>query len=385
MRLGGWLLGGCLVLLSHAGLWADTVVLTNGARLEGVVEQETTTEITLRTAEGRLRLNRGKVRAIERAAAGTAPTAPTKSLGVDTPKAFDGIWTELTALDKLQKSAEEALEKLTALERAQAETLLRVKPLNEALNNKTARLTVLESQIAQYKGRAGQEDKLAAAQAEFRKLQAEGNVERDALVRLRQQFEARQKEAQAIATPRTEYPRRLEAFVRDHAERRARYLAEGTDQAAAFFARVDERLGKHVRLPAEVREIPLGRVGDDLTMRLVVDTKTLQAQVQTRLSHLVLTPSAARRLGLKPTGQRVDVQLSEGGTLSCEALPAVDAQAGPINLPSLPAVLAPEPLGDFDALFGLGLIADSLFRVDLDKPAVKVLALPPSKHTAAKP
>lgn len=93
-----------LLLAAAALARADVVILSNGAKIEGVIEKETNTEVTVKTPEGRLRLTRTRVRSVERAAAGsTAPAAPAP-IGLQIPREFEGTSTELADLDCPQKT-----------------------------------------------------------------------------------------------------------------------------------------------------------------------------------------------------------------------------------------------------------------------------------------
>lgn len=58
-----WILGG--MLASSGGLWADTVIFSNGVRMEGDVVGQTPTEVVLRNAQGTLRLPKATIRRIE--------------------------------------------------------------------------------------------------------------------------------------------------------------------------------------------------------------------------------------------------------------------------------------------------------------------------------
>ena len=362
-----------LAAAPHAG--ADVVTLSNGAKIEGVVEKETDTEVTVKTPEGRLRLNRTRVRSVERAAAGAVARAAPAAIGLQTPREFEGTWTELAALDTQKTEMSRAEKRLGEIETRAVGAAERLRALNDGLNAKTEALTDLEKRIAAAKGAPGQEKAVESLTRQFNALMKAGMTERDEFATLQRTLNQDRESAQKLSKGVSEYARRLETFLADYLARKAGYAKAHPGEHAEFFTRVEERLRRHVKAPV-IHEIALQKKEEDLLLPLTIGSANLRLQVQTGISHLVLGAPAAKRLKLTPTGQQATVRLSEGGTLECQALPPASARAGTLTLTALPCVLAPEPLPGFDGIFGLGLLRDTFFRLDRDQAKLVVIELP---------
>jgi hypothetical protein len=359
--------GALLALLGALGgiVRADTVVLSNGARMQGTIEEESETAVVLRTAEGRVRLNRARVQSIERDAAGATAVASPR-----TPAA--PVFAELDQLDKRRREAARTEAALLTAAKTREARRLRMQALDRSLTEKAGRLAALEQRLQESREKAGPE---AARQAQelarqFQALIDQGQPERDEFLRLRRADQDDSLDGGRAMRAMTDYAAALEALLTALPEHRQ--ALRGT----ADLARLEDRLRRHVREPA-LTLVPLQRGREAHVVEAAVAGQTLRLELQPGQSHLVLDPATFARLGLRAQGNKVSVRLHDGTQVECASARLDGLALGALRLDGLTVAMSPDEIEGFDGLFGLGVLSESLFRVDDAKGRLVVMGIQP--------
>lgn len=371
----------CLLALACAAR-ADTVVLTNGQKIQGTVEGDSPAEVTIRTPEGRLTFHRNRVRAVEKGETQAAPHSATRA--GDTPRGMEGTLREIGELDRMREAAGKARQRLAELDAGTKGATLRARELSRRLDERGRELAVLETRLkhlSQGVNPAKPTAEMTETRARMQELVKAGTAERDELQALRDSDAAGQAAMAEAMRQMLSYPARLQKFVVEYQRRKDDLLRRESDPAAtAYLAKVEERMRRHLR-SLEPETVALERSGAEYLVAVTVGEARQPAKfrLDPSLSHVVVEPEAFNRLKLKPTGDVAELRQASGNVIEMDrvVLPVVqlgrhtlrDVEAGISHATTLPE--------GCDGSLGLTLLSRFIFTIDINAGTLKLLELMP--------
>lgn len=368
IRLLPWLLG--TLALARPVVRADFVEFTNGNRLEGIIVEETATEVRMKVGAGTVTFPRSQLRAVSRDAAANAGLRQRWQEEHFAEPAFlppdlHALAREFRELAGRQSAATAAQTEIGRLrnEVAQGDTT------RERLEQRRAEVLALLPKL-----------KNAGNPAAYNRLVLTNNdlVTQLAALQLRgRELETRE------ATNRATVNAYLTSLLRVRNAVEAGRAQPGTNAATRlFFEKAGERIAA---LTAALEEFKLpmsdGAAGHAVAIARVNDRAEARLLVDTGASLVCFYAPAAARLGLRwdPALTR-RAALADGREIEVHPITLESLTVAGARLPRVAAaVIATAPAGDVDGLLGMSFLREFDVQLDPARGQIFLRRLPPSR------
>ena len=351
--------GGLAVIGTFLALtaFADTVELTNGRKLDGLVTKETTNVVTLNVGLGEVFLKRAQIKSIHRS---SPEQADALRAGWKTqyfthqnfaPARLSALATRLDALSRKRQAANLAYQ---SIERHRDEAV----HLRDGIKNDEAEWVRMHQKLNDLpKPSTKSPEQLES----YNSLVAHGNSLQSAVVLKQQVLTEGQKQSDEDATRVAGYVQELS----DVAAELAGLSAESTDETT-FLAQARKQVAGY---QSELRrvEVPYDDDGASLVLDVEInDEPPGKFILDTGASLVVLSKSFAQRINLEVnTNETVKMTLANGKQEDAHPLILRSVKSGEaraLNVPALVTEGAPAP--GLDGLLGMSFLRDFVLHFD---------------------
>ncbi len=350
------------ILLLSCGLagsvLADTVTLKNGNVLDGIIQQETPSNLVLGVGVGSVTLKKSNIQSIRR-------------LSAQTPGKMEEEWRqhyfshpkflppELHALASSFNSVEAKRQDAQNAIRSLAKNLQQRKALRSELDGlRQAQVAtannlppdVTRDNLKQYNELVERNNGLSARMT----------VVSDALVKGYRDDDAQRA---LIAS----YVDRLGTFSEEYAAAKQAYLATGdVAKASVFFSEVDKRIDNYGREIQQI-DIPHEDVHGHVVVTVRINDKVDgRFMLDTGASFVTFSEELAGRLNLNASdAEQITVMLADGSSRKVTPIILDSVEVGGTRLEGVAGAVTPTPPGpDVDGLLGMSFLGQFAVKID---------------------
>ena len=364
----------CLIVTSLAALaQADTVVLKNGQRMEGVIKAETAESVTLNFGVGDITLSRSKIASIERDEASRAKTeaAWKKSYFADArfaPERFADLAAAYREVEALRPQAFKAASDRRSDERKLAELIASAEVARQEVSATSRRMAEIP------KVEAGDDPLLVDLYNERVKAY------NDAQARLIALLDDGKAVQDKLATESPIVGRYVEKAdrLRGRVEKDMTPLLMSddlTDDERTFVGELVQRTSAFAGDVQSVR-VPFTSEGEATVIDVTINgTKSGKFILDTGASMVVMGRAFAGSL-LDKSGDKVKMRLADGTVTDADALTLKEVKAGGAVVHNVAAAVLDESPGPgIDGLLGMTFLQDFIVHFDASSGTLELLRL----------
>lgn len=336
---------------------ADTVVLKNGKKFEGIVTKENSSEITINIGLGSISFKRDQIATVEHSEQQVIEENWQRELitrGRFVPHGLNDFADKFATLESLRNSAVLATTENAGIQRRKTELFNEINTIQDQITQIAIQFQAAlpENNLQTYNNLVKQQNRLAT-----RAMLLKNTIGKD--------DEKTSANRDAISA----YMQQLDDFKKDLAVKKSpanRQDPEIDRRTLEFFSSLDQRIKKY---STEFQQIDVPHHGDRNHMLVSVrlnDRIDGTFLLDTGATYVTLSSEMAKNLGIGLSGKNnVTVSLANGSNVSAQAVILESMQTGNARVNGVIAMVFPEPPHPgVDGLLGMSFLRE--FTIQLD-------------------
>jgi clan AA aspartic protease (TIGR02281 family) len=345
-------------LLPYASAHADTVVLKNGKKFEGIVTNDGPAKVTVNIGLGLISFNRDQVASIARSGNQAIEASWRReyfSRGKFVPEGLNDIAGKFAALESSRGAAIRAKDENRRIQRQRTELFDEINSIQAEISDLAATFQsfVPQSNVAKYNLLVQQQNRLASRAVQINDQLQKGNDQATA-------------NRQIISA----YLKQLADFERELELKKS--AAAGPNQepddgkTQAFFSGIETRIEKYSTEFQQI-EVPHEGAQDHMLVKVRLNDRIDGLfLLDTGATYVTLSSAIARTLGLGLTAENnVAVSLANGSSVSAQPVILDSMQTGDARVTGVVAMILPQsPYEGVDGLLGMSFLRE--FTIQLD-------------------
>lgn len=345
------------------GAIADTVVLKNGKKFEGIVKKETPAQVAINIGLGTISFHRNQVARVERSENRAIEESWQREY-FNRPKFVpDGLHVfaeKFAALESSRVAAAEARAENARIQRRRTELFAEINKIQNDISEIAGQFqtTVPRINIKKYNALVKHQNRLAS-----RSILINNELEQD--------YEKSAANLDTIST----YRERLAGFKRDLAVKKSEVkdqIQDPDSNVAKFFSGIEQRIRQY-STEFQPIEVPHQGAQDHLLVTVRLNDRLDGVfLLDTGATYVTLSNEMAQNLGLGLTGKNnIAVSLANGSSVAAQPVILDSMQAGDARVNGVIAMVFPEsPHEGVDGLLGMSFLREFIIQMD---PANKKL------------
>lgn len=335
---------------------ADTIVLKNGKKFEGIIKNQNPSKVTIDIGLGTISFQRAQIDSIEH--------SKRESIRKNWSREYS------TRGRFVPPGMKDLADQFSALEQGR----------NNAIKAKSENLSIQRERVEMFDEFNAIQNTITGLAAQFQAVVPQNNVARyNALVKRQNQLASRallvqeklQSDSDRAASNRkriSDYLNQLDTFKAEITRSRKALEPDqiADTQTMVFFAGIDERLD-HYATEFQHIEVPHQGPADHLLVKVRVNDRLDGLfLLDTGATYVTLSRKLARNLGLGDSAQNnVPVSLANGQSIDAQAVILDSMQTGNARVNGVIAMILPEsPFEGVDGLLGMSFLRE--FNIQLD-------------------
>ena len=343
--------------LFHGFALADTVVLKNGKKFEGIVKKDNPAGVTINIGLGTISFKRDQVASVERSETQSIEKSWKREFvtqGKFVPDGFKDLAEQFSALEALRNSATQARSENALIQRRRTELFDEISAIQSNISDIAAQFQVIvpENNVQKYNSLVKQQNRLASRAVLIKN-------------RLQQDNDRATANLETISA----YMEQLTAFEKELA--REKTIAKDQDPETdedikVFFADIGHQIEKYSTEFQQI-EVPHEGARDHMLVKVRLNDRIDGLfLLDTGATYVTLSNEMARNLGLELSGKNnVSVSLANGSNVAAQPVILDSMQTGDARVDGVIAMVFPQsPHDGVDGLLGMSFLRE--FTIQLD-------------------